>query len=180
MVGSSGSNAAPSGPPVVDCMKPEGSGFKGACPLPWVLETGVVGVAGETVVSASSQKRRTGSSFHSIWMVASSPLSTNHHLILLSLGLDLYFRLTDKSLVETPFVQLHACLGSMLQRFCKTLYASIYLKFVGNKNSTPSLFRGISRCCCWCCKEVPKPSKALWRHGMCSSATSLQLSVHFT
>ena len=35
------------------------------------------------------------------FQVASSPLSTNHHLTLLSLGLDLYFHLTDKSLVET-------------------------------------------------------------------------------
>ena len=119
-------------------------------------------------------------SFLQHFQVASSPLSTNHHLTLLSLGLALYFCSTDKSLVETPFVQLHACLGSMLQRFCKTLYASIYLNFVGNKNSTPSLFRGISRCCCWCCKEVPKPSKALCGHGMCSNAASPQLSVHFT
>ena len=80
----------------------------------------VVGVVSESVgvtSSASSQKRRTDSSFHSVWMaircqtssnlcrVSSSPLSTNHHLTLLSLALDLYFRLTDRSLVEMLVIE---------------------------------------------------------------------------
>ena len=35
------------------------------------------------------------------------------------------------------------------------------------------LLRDIS----WCCKEVPLPSKVLWRHGMCCSAASLSKPV---
>ena len=54
----------------------------------------------------------------------------------------------------------------------------LYLNCIQNKNSTQSLFRDISLHCCWCCKEALLPSKVLWRHGMCWSAVSLQLSVH--
>ena len=53
----------------------------------------------------------------------------------------------------------------------------LYLNCIQNKNSTQSLFRDISLHCCWCCKEALLPSKVLWRHGMCCSAASLQLSV---
>jgi len=45
-------------------------------------------------------------------------------------------------------------IGSMLQRFCKPCM-HLYLNCIWNKNSTQSLFRDISWCCWWCCKEAP-------------------------
>ena len=63
--------------------------------------------------------------------------------------------------------------AKLLQKMARLLLCVYCIK---NKNSTQSVLRDISRCC----KEVPLPSKTLLRHGMCCSAASLQLSVHFT
>ena len=52
----------------------------------------------------------------------------------------------------------------------------LYLSCVGAEYTTQSLLRDISRCY----KEVPLPSNTLWWHGMCCSAASQKLSVHFS
>jgi len=52
----------------------------------------------------------------------------------------------------------------------------LYLNCIRNKNSTQNLETSI---CVDVVKNLCLPSKALWRHGMCCSAASLQLSVHF-
>ena len=44
----------------------------------------------------------------------------------------------------------------------------LYLSCVRAKNTLQSLLRDVGQCC----KEVPLPSKALWRHGMHCSAAS--------